>query len=77
MNTLLEIIGKFGNYKRDIKPVPLIKFENDLATSSNTATYTKTNPKSDEKQQRHDNNQQIFSKNSVRTVKKKVTLTQF
>ena len=33
INMLLEILGKFGNDKRDSQPVPLINFENDLRTS--------------------------------------------
>ena len=66
IDTLLEIIGKLGNDKHDIQPVPQINFENDLTTSP-TGTYTiitdrETDPKSDELQQRHDNKQQISSK---------------
>ena len=41
-NTLLGIIEKFGNDKRDTQPVPLIDFENDL-TSPNTID-SETNP---------------------------------
>ena len=60
INTLLRIIEKFGNDKRDTQPVPLINFENDF-TSPNKID-SKANPKSDEQQQSHDNKQQISSK---------------
>ena len=50
INTLLEIIGKFGNDKRDTQPVPLINFENDSTTSPNKVTDGETDPKSDEQQ---------------------------
>ena len=53
-NTLLEIIEKFGNDKRDTQPVPLIKFENDLTTSPDKLTGTETDPKSGEQQHSHD-----------------------
>ena len=46
INTLLRIIEKLGNYKRETQPVPLINFENDL-TSENKID-SETNPKSDE-----------------------------
>ena len=46
INTLLGIIEKFGNDKRDTQLVPLINFENDL-TSPNK-TDSETDPKSDE-----------------------------
>ena len=62
INTLLEIIGKFGNYKRDTQPVPLINFENYLKTSPNKVTDSETDPKSDEQYQSHDNKEQILSK---------------
>ena len=60
INTLLGIIEKFGNDKRDTQPVPLINFENDL-TSPNKSD-SEIDPKSDEQQQSHDNKQQISSK---------------
>ena len=75
INTLLGIIEQFGNGKLDTQPVPLINFENDL-TSPNKI-YSETDPKSDDQQQSHDNKQQIPQKNSVRTVRKKMALTQF
>ena len=55
INTLLETIGKFGNNKRNIQPVSLLSFENDLTASPNTVTDSKTNPKPDEQQQFHYN----------------------
>ena len=45
---LLDTIGKFGNDKRDIQPVLLINFENDLITFPNTVTDSVTYPKLDE-----------------------------
>ena len=36
INTLLEIIGKFGNDKRDAQPFPLINFENDCPSKGGT-----------------------------------------
>ena len=45
---LLDTTGKFGNDKRDIQPVLLINFENDLITFPNTVTDSVTNPKLDE-----------------------------
>ena len=68
-NTLLRIIEKFGNDKRDTQPVPLINFENDL-TSPNKID-SETNPKSDEQQQSHDNKQQISSKELSENSKEK------
>ena len=62
VNTLLETIVKFGNGKRDIQPVPLINFENDLTTSPITVTDSKTDPKSDEQQQSQNSKQQISTK---------------
>ena len=70
----MKIIEKFGNDKRDTQPVPLINFENDL-TSPNKSN-SETDPKSDEQQQSNDN-KQFPQKNSVRTVRKKMALTQF
>ena len=61
INTLLKIIAKFRNDKRNIQPVPLINLENDLTTSPNKFN-SETDPKSDEQQQSHDNKQQISSK---------------
>ena len=55
INTLLEIIGKFGNDKRATQPVPLFKFENNLTTPPNKLTDSETDPKSDEQQQSHYN----------------------
>ena len=69
INTLLGIIEKFGNDKRDTQPVPLINFENDL-TSPNKID-SDTNPKSDEQQQSHDNKQQISSKELSENSKEK------
>lgn len=45
INTLLEIIGQFGNDKHYTQSVPLITFENALKTSANKVTDTETNPK--------------------------------
>ena len=59
INTLLGIIEKFGNEKRDTQPVPLINFEKDM-TSPNKSD-SETDPKSDEQQQSHGNKQQISS----------------
>ena len=70
INTLLEIIGKFGNEKRDIQPVPLINFENDLTTSPNKLD-SKTDPKSDEQQQSHNNKQETSSKELCENSKEK------
>ena len=69
INTLLGIIEKFGNDKRDTQPVPLINFENDL-TSPNKID-SDANPKSDEQQQSHDNKQQISSKELSENSKEK------
>ena len=69
INTLLGIIEKFGNDKRDTQPVPLINFEKDL-TSPNK-TDSETDPKSDEQQQSHDNKQQISSKELSENSKEK------
>ena len=69
INTLLAIIEKFGNDKRDTQPVPLISFENDL-TSPNKID-SETNPKSDEQQQSHDNKQQISLKELSENSKEK------
>ena len=75
IDTLLEIIGKLGNDKHDIQPVPQINFENDLTTSptgtSTIITDRETDPKSDELQQRHDNKQQISSKQLSENGKEK------
>ena len=46
INTLIEIIGKSENGKRDTPPVPLSNFENDLTASPNKFD-SKTNHKSD------------------------------
>ena len=46
INSLIEIIEKFENGKRDTPPVPLSNFENDLTASPNKFD-SKTNPKSD------------------------------
>ena len=69
INTLLGIIEKIGNDKRDTQPVSLINFEKDL-TSPNKID-SETNPKSDEQQQSHDNKQQIFSKELSENSKEK------
>ena len=45
INTLLETIEKFGIDKRHTQPVPLISFENDLASPNKIDS--KTDPKSD------------------------------
>ena len=67
VNTLLRIIEKFGNDKRDTQPVPLINFENDL-TSPNKID-SETDPKSDE--EHHDNKQQISSRKLSENSKEK------
>ena len=67
---LLGTNEKFGSDKCDIQPVPLINFENVLATSLNTVTDSKTDPKSDEQQQSHDK-QQIFTKELSKNSKEK------
>ena len=69
INTLLGIIEKFGNDKRDTQPVPLINFEKDM-TSPNKFD-SETDPKSDEQQQSHDNKQQISSKELSENSKEK------
>ena len=69
INTLLGIIEKFGNDKRDTQLVPLINFENDL-TSPNK-TDSETDPKSDEEQQSHNNKQQISSRKLSENSKEK------
>ena len=71
INTLLEIIGKFGNDKRDTQPVPLINFENDLTTSPNKLTDSETDPKLDEQQQSHNNKKKISSKDLGENSKEK------
>ena len=71
INTLLEIIGKFGNDKRNTQPVPLISLKNDLTKSPNKVTDSETDPKSDEQQQSHDNKQQISSKELSENCKEK------
>ena len=68
-NTLLGIIEKFENDKRDTQPVLLINFENNL-TSPNRID-SKTDPKSDEQQQSHDNKQQISWKELSENSKEK------
>ena len=69
INTLLGIIEKFGNDKRDTQSVTLINVKNDL-TSPNKID-SETNPKSDEQQQSHDNKQQISSKELSENSKEK------
>ena len=69
INTLLGIIEKIGNDKRDTQPVPLINSENDL-TSPNKID-SETDPKSYEQQQSHDNKQQISSKELNENSKEK------
>ena len=69
INTLLGIIEKFGNDKRDIQPVPLINFEKDM-TSPNKFD-SETDPRSDEPQQSHRNKQQISSKELSENSKEK------
>ena len=64
---LLDTIGKSGNDKRDIQPVLLTNFENDVITFPNTVTDSVTNPISDKKQQSHDNKQHISSKEKGNT----------
>ena len=71
INTLLEIIGKFGNEKRDSQPVTLIKFLNGSKTSPNKVTDSETDPRSDEQQQSDDNKQQISSKDLIDSSKEK------
>ena len=67
INTLLEIIGTFGNDKRDTQPVPLI----------NKVTDSENDPKSDNDNKVTIINSKYPQKNSARTVDKKVALTQF
>ena len=69
INTLLGIIEKFGNDKRDTQSVTLINVKNDL-TSPNKID-SETNPKSDEQQQSHDNKPQIYSKELSENSKEK------
>ena len=71
INTLLGIIGKFGNDKRHTQPVPLINFKNDLTTSPNKLTDSETDLKSDEQQQSHDNKNQTFSNKLSENSKEK------
>ena len=71
INTLLEIIGKFGNDKRDTQPVPLISFENDLTTFPNKLTDSETGPKLDKQQQSHNNKKKISSKDLGENSKEK------
>ena len=71
IDTLLEIIGKFENNKRDTEPVSLINFENHFTASLNKVTDSETDPKSVEKQQCHDNKQQISSKELSENSKEK------
>ena len=47
INALLQTVGKFRNGTPYIQPVRLVNFENDLTTSPNTVTDSKTDPKSD------------------------------
>ena len=68
-NTILGIIEKFENEKRDTQPIPLINFENNL--TSQNKTDSKTDAKSDEQQQSHDNKQQISSKELSENSKEK------
>ena len=76
INALLQTVGKFRNGTPYIQPVRLVNFENDLTTSPNTVTDSKTDPKSDWQQQSHDNKQQISSKELNENSKEKVALTQ-
>ena len=69
INTLLGIIEKFGNDKRDTQPVPLINFEKDLPSPNKIDS--EADPKSDEQQQSHDSKQQISSKELSENSKKK------
>ena len=69
INMLLEITGKFGNEKRDTQPIPLINFD-DLTTSPNKLD-SKTDPKSDEQQQSHNNKQETSSKELCENSKEK------
>ena len=69
INTLLGIIERFGNDKRNTQTVPLINFEKDL-TSPNK-TDSETDPKSDEQQQSHDNKQQVSSEELSENSKEK------
>ena len=69
IDTLLGIIEKFGNDKRDTQPVPLINFEKDM-TSPNKFD-SEADPKSDEQQQSHGNKQHISSKELSENSKEK------
>ena len=69
ITTLLGIIEKCGNDKRDTQPVPLITFENNLKSPNKIGS--ETDPKSDEQLQSHDNKQQISSKELSENSKEK------
>ena len=74
INTLLEIIEKFGDGRRNTQSVPPINFKNGLTTSPNKDTDSKTDPKLDEQQQSHDNKQslkRVVQRNYAKTVKEK------
>ena len=75
MNTLLGIIEKFGNGKHDTQRVPLISFENDLTSPNKLTTKPTLNQMSNNKVTIINNT--FPQKNSVRTVRKKMALTQF
>ena len=75
INTLLGIIEKFGNDKRDTQPVPLISFENGLTSPNKLTAKPTLNQMSNNKVTIINN--KFPQKNSVRTVRKKMALTQF
>ena len=75
MNTLLGIIEKFGNGKRNTQRVPLISFENGLTSPNKLTAKPTLNQMSNNKVTIINN--KFPQKNSVRTVRKKMALTQF
>lgn len=77
INTLIEIIGKFENGKRDTQPVPLMSFKNDLTSSQIKLLIAKPTLNQMNNNKVAIINSKFPQKNSVTTVKKKVALTQF
>ena len=75
INMLLGIIEKTGNDKHETQPVPLINFENNLTSQIKLTAKSTLNQMSANKVTIINN--KFPRKNSVRTVKKKIALTQF
>ena len=75
INTLLGIIEKFGDDTRDTQPVSLINFENDLTYPNKIDSEPTLNQMSNNKVTIINN--KFPQNNSVRTVRKKMALTQF